>query len=182
MKTLETKRLWLRDLQDTDADDMYEYARSPKVGPAAGWKPHENKEETARIIAMLQEGGEVWAIVCKATGKMIGTCGLHANSERSFDGARMIGYVLSEAYWGQGLMVEAAEAMLQFAFDTLGMEIISVIHYPFNVQSKRVIEKCGFHYEGTLRMASRIYNGDIVDHVCYSMIKDEWKMQNRRSS
>lgn len=179
MKTLETKRLWLRELQDTDVNDMYEYAKSPVIGPAAGWKPHETIEETAKILTMLKEGNEAWAIVDKATGKMIGTYGLHSKSDRNIETARMVGYVLSEAYWGQGLIVEATEAVLKFAFDILGMDIISVIHYPCNVQSRRVIEKCGFRYEGTLRMAARLYDGSICDHVCYSMTKDEWNKRNR---
>lgn len=182
MKTLETARLLLRELADTDANDMYEYAKNPKVGPSAGWKPHENIDETKKILAMLKEQNEVWAITDKTTGKMIGTYGLHKRGEHNIDTARTIGYVLSEAYWGQGLVVEATHAVLAFAFDSMGFDIVSVIHYPFNTQSKRVIEKCGFHYEGTLRMATRIYDGTVYDNVCYSMTKTEWDARKYHSA
>ena len=50
-------------------------------------------------------------------------------------------------------MTEAAQGALRFAFDQMNLELVSVYHFPFNNRSRRVIEKCGFHYEGTLRRA-----------------------------
>lgn len=87
----------------------------------------------------------------------------------------MLGYVLYEDYWGQGIMVEASKAAINYAFENLDIQLLTVNHYPFNHQSKRVIEKCGFSYEGTLRHASKIYDGSIYDLACYSMTKEEWE-------
>ena len=42
MKKLETRRLILREWRETDADDLYAYAKSDKVGPMCGWKPHKD--------------------------------------------------------------------------------------------------------------------------------------------
>jgi ribosomal-protein-alanine N-acetyltransferase len=39
---IETKRLILRNIVEDDAEDIYEYARNPNVGPNAGWLPHES--------------------------------------------------------------------------------------------------------------------------------------------
>ena len=50
MQRLETERLVLRDWSINDARDLYEYAKSPNVGPNAGWKPHDNIEESLGII------------------------------------------------------------------------------------------------------------------------------------
>jgi putative acetyltransferase len=174
MKTLETGRLVLRNLHEVDAEDMFEYARNPRIGPPAGWKPHESIDESREILSMLQKSGEVWAIVDKASSKMIGTYGLHADKLRANPKARMIGYVLSEFFWGKGLIVEATRRVLRYAFVEEGMEIISVIHFPHNLQSRRVVEKCGFHYEGILRRTSQIFNGTICDEVCYSLTREEW--------
>jgi len=63
---------------------------------------------------------------------------------------------------------------MRFAFDELHLEIMSVYHFPFNEQSKRVIEKLGFKYEGTFRMATAIFDGTIYDDVCYSITRDEF--------
>ena len=42
MAVLETERTILRPFADSDAQDVYAYARDPRVGPIAGWKPHES--------------------------------------------------------------------------------------------------------------------------------------------
>ena len=86
----------------------------------------------------------------------------------------MIGYVLSDKFWGNGYVPEATKRVLEYAFDELDLNIISVYHFPFNERSKRVIEKSGFKFEGVLRLASTLPNGEIVDHVCYSMTKEEF--------
>ena len=50
MKKLETRRLILREWRETDADDLYAYAKSDKVGPMCGWKPHKDILETKEIL------------------------------------------------------------------------------------------------------------------------------------
>lgn len=175
MITLETDRLILRAFKETDLDDFYEYAKNPNIGPNAGWTPHKNIEDSKQILDMIIAEDEVWALVDKASNKVIGSVGLHNDRLRSTEDIKMLGYVLSESYWGQGLMAEAAMAVIAYAFENLEIQLISVHHYPYNLQSKRVIEKCGFGYEGTLRHATKLYDGRIYDLMCYSMTKDEWK-------
>ncbi len=175
MKTLETDRLILRKYTENDLDDLFEFAKSPNVGPNAGWPPHKTKEDSEKILKMFIEKDEVWAIVEKKSNKVIGSFGLHKDQKREIPKVKMIGYVLSEKYWGNGYVPEATKRVLDYAFNELDLDIISVYHYPFNTQSKRVIEKCGFKFEGILRMASILPDGKIVDDVCYSITKEEYK-------
>ncbi len=175
MKNIETARLILRPFQETDLDDFYEYAKTPHVGPNAGWPPHKSKEDSLTILTMFMEGDEVWAIVLKENNKLIGSLGFHKDPLRSAEDVKMLGYVLSEDYWGRGLMVEASNAAINFAFQEFDLQLLTVHHYSFNQQSKRVIEKCGFVYEGTLRHAAKIFDGSVYDLVCYSMTAEEWK-------
>ncbi len=174
MKTLETSRLLLRKWQESDLEDFYEYAKNPVIGPMAGWKPHGSLTESREILNTFIEKEEVWAVVYKKNWKVIGSIGLHNDSKRDVANVKMVGYVLSQDYWGLGLIPEAVKGVLRFAFEELGVDLISVYHYPFNHQSRRVIEKCGFNYEGIVRMASQIFNGQVYDDVCYSMLKEEW--------
>lgn len=174
MKTLETNRLILRSFVEEDLDDLFEYAQSPNVGPNAGWPPHKTKEDSLKILKMFIEQDEVWAIVEKKSNKVIGSYGLHSDTKRNNDKSKMIGYVLSDKFWGNGYVPEATKRVLEYAFDELDLNIISVYHFPFNERSKRVIEKSGFKFEGVLRLASTLPNGEIVDHVCYSMTKEEF--------
>ncbi|MGF7144559.1 putative acetyltransferase [Anaerotaenia torta] len=175
MKTLETQRLLLRTFCEEDLDDFYEYAKSPKVGPNAGWPPHNNKEESRKILDRFMEEDEVWAIVLKEKNKLIGSIGLHHDRLRSANEVLMLGYVLSDEYWGQGLMTEACHAVISFAFESLGIQLLTVHYYAHNLRSRRVIEKCGFQYEGTLRRCAKLYDGSIHDLVCYSMTRQEWQ-------
>lgn len=175
MKSLETERLLLRPFQETDAADVYEYAKNPNIGPHAGWPPHQSIEDSIRIVKMFIEENDVWALVLKENNKVIGSLGLHKDKLRSVDDIKMLGYVLSEDYWGHGLVAEASKTAINYAFEELSISLLSIHHYPFNNQSKRVIEKCGFTYEGTLRRATTLYDGSVYDLVCYSMTSEEWK-------
>ncbi|MEG1254934.1 GNAT family protein [Clostridium sp.] len=178
MKILETERLILRPWRLADLDDFYEYAKNTNVGPNAGWQPHENKEKSLEILESFIEKNEVWAIVNKKNNKVIGSIGNHGDKKRSISDARMIGYVLSEDYWGKGIMSEVVEKVIKHLFEDQDTSIISIYHYPHNARSRRVIEKCGFKYEGTLRMASEIYDGSIYDDVCYSMTREDYIKYN----
>lgn len=174
MKELESERLILRSWTLEDLGDFYEYAKNDNVGPNAGWKPHESKEESEKILKSFIKNNEVWAIEYKENKKVIGSIGLHKDEMRMGIKAKMLGYVLSKDYWGEGLMTEVAKEVIKYGFEEEELDLISVRHFRFNDRSKRVIEKCGFKYEGTLRKGRKLFNGKLVDLVCYSMLKEEY--------
>jgi putative acetyltransferase len=174
MKTIETRRLILRDFTLDDLVAFNHYATNPDVGPNAGWKPHENLEESQKILEMFIREQEVWAIENKETKELMGSIGLHHDGTRALPTCRSIGYVLSKDFWGHGFATEATQAILNYAFEDAGLTLVTISHYPYNKRSERVIEKCGFHYEGTLRGASKLYDQTIVDSCSYSMTKDEY--------
>lgn len=172
MKEIKTARLLLRHIHESDAKDIFEYSKEPNVGPNAGWKPHDNIEETLQIIKEVFVGKEnVFGIVLKDSGKMIGSIGLIDDPRRNNPHAIMLGYAMSEHYWGKGLMTEAAQAIIEKAFCELPIDIVSCTCYSSNPRSRRVIEKCGFQYEGCLRRAEQRYDGEIMDLECYSLFK-----------
>lgn len=177
MKSIETSRLYLRPFTLDDAQDMFEYAKSPHVGPHAGWSAHTHIEESKGIIRMFIEQDEVLAIVQKSDRKVIGSIGLHQDTKRLLgkDEVRSLGYVLGEDYWGHGYATEAARAVLRHAFRDLGIKLISVYHYEGNARSRHVIEKLGFRYEGTQRMASASLFGGYRNDLCYSMFAEEFE-------
>ena len=174
MQTLFSERLILRDFAKRDVDDLYRYACDPDVGPRAGWKPHESREESLAIIQMFLRDDNVWAIEQKSDGRVVGSLGLHTDKWRNLPDVRMFGYVLAQDCWGRGYMREAVGRAMEHCFFALGMRLLSVSHYTFNDRSRRVIEKCGFVYEGTLRQTFLRYDGAIFDEAVYSITKDEW--------
>lgn len=151
--TLEAERLILREWRPTDLDDLFEYASVPGTGEAAGWPHHQNKEETLVILNGFIKNKKTFALVDKANGKVIGSLGLekYGNEDKLsefFDyQGREIGYVLSAAYWGKGLMPEAVQAVIDYCFNVLDFDFLLCGHYDKNNRSMRVQEKCGFaHY------------------------------------
>ena len=57
-----------------------------------------------------------------------------------------ISYWIGQDYWGQGLVPEAAQLLIHHSFQNLHLTGLWCCHYHGNLQSKRVQEKCGFHY------------------------------------
>jgi len=174
MKTLETERLILRAWRIDDADDFYEYAKHPEVGLNGGWPPHTSKEISLDIIQSFIEANDIWAIVLKENNKVIGSLGLHSDSKRPNIRVRELGFVVAAEYWGRGIATEAAKRGVAHAFDDMNLDLLSTYHKSFNVRAKRVIEKCGFTCEGTLRQASKRYDNQIFDAVCYSLLNSEY--------
>lgn len=164
-QTLETERAVLRAWRADDLEDFYAYASEPGVGERAGWKHHESREESRRILESFIRAQEVFAVVLRSEQRAIGSLGVHPSWAAELPAfaapsgcpprVKEIGYVLSSAYWGRGLMPEAVRAVIEYAFGTLGLEALTVAHFPENVRSKRVIEKCGFTYYGYRRLSCR---------------------------
>lgn len=83
-----------------------------------------------------------------------------------------LGYYLAEPFWGRGLGTQAVGQICRHIFQST--DIIRIFAEPFahNTASCRVLEKCGFAYEGTLR-SNAVKNGQVVDMKLYALVKAE---------
>lgn len=146
---LTTERLRLRPWQEADAADLYEYARDPRVGPAADWLPHRSVAESLEIIRTVFAQEEVYALELRATGRVVGSVGLLLGAESHLalpaDEAEA-GYWIGVPFWGQGFVPEALAALLGHAFHTLGLSAVWCCSFADNGSSMRVQQKCGFRY------------------------------------
>lgn len=155
---LESERLILRSFCPEDLEDFYAYASVEGVGEMAGWRHHESKEKSKEILQMFIDEDRVFAIVLKESGKVIGSLGVEKygleDKLTEFDGylGREIGYVLSKAYWGKGLMPEAVSTVIDYLFGVMDLNFLTCGYFDFNSQSKRVQEKCGFKPYRRLQM------------------------------
>ena len=172
---LKTERLVLRPFEQNDLDDFFEYASVDGVGQMAGWKPHSDKLESQKILDMFINEKKTFALVL--SGKVIGSLGIEKYNEElypEFEGkkAREIGYVLSKAYWGQGLMPEAVKEVIRYCFEDLNLDLLLCGHADWNKQSARVQEKCGFHFSKTCIFETRM--GTKEDCINNILTKEEW--------
>ena len=153
-KQLHSERLLFRKMCKRDAADMYDYAKRPEVTRYLLWREHPDLTYTKRYLAYVEtcyRAGSFFdfAVVERESGRMIGTCGF-----TRFDfanNAAEIGYVLHPEYWNRGLASEAVRTILQYGFETLGLHRIEARYMKDNLASRRVMEKCGMHFEGIQR-------------------------------
>jgi ribosomal-protein-alanine N-acetyltransferase len=83
------------------------------------------------------------------------------------------GFVIGASCWGKGIFPAAARLMLQFAFDTLGVERLEARSVGADDRVNRVLRKLGATQEGTLRSGFRA-RGAVMDHVMWSILANEW--------
>ncbi len=160
---VQTKRLILRYWKESDLSDFFAYASEPGVGEMAGWPHHKSIDESREILDNFRQTKNVFAIAHRQQDKVIGSLGLHYSWASNKDEYRHliskeIGFVLAKGYWGQGLIPEAVQAVINYCFGELGIEILTSGHFSSNYQSKRVIEKCGFKYIETAKYYSEPLN------------------------
>ena len=172
---METDRLILRMWAKKDAPALFEYAKDPDVGPNAGWKPHASVGESRMIIDQLFRHNMTWAIIEKSTGTIVGSIGFEEDKYRPNISSKEMGYSLAKRCWGNGYMTEAAKCLIRYGFEELKLEVLMIRTSETNRRSQRVIEKCGFTYEGTLRRAYRMYDNNLREVRCYSMLREEYE-------
>ena len=175
---LETERLILRRFEESDAEDVYQYAKDPDVGPIAGWPPHQSVEESRDVIRNVLSGPEAYAICLKTDQRAIGAIELklkvHTDMTTREDECEL-GYWLGKPFWGQGIMPEAAREMLRHAFEDLGMRKVWCGYYDGNTKSQRVQEKVGFVYQWTTPDVDvPLMKEKRIGHV-NGLTRDEWK-------
>lgn len=174
---IETERLILRPWCASDAPDLYEYAKDPRVGPRAGWPCHTDVEDSARIIASVLSKPETYAVVLKETGKPVGSVGIMKGRERSAcctDTEAELGAWICVPFWGRGLIPEALEALARRCFTGLDCTGVWCAYYDGNHRSRRIQEKCGFAYHHTETKETPSLDGSTKTHYTYQS-RAQWE-------
>ena len=175
---METERLVLRRWRDDDAAALYRYASDVRVGPVAGWLPHTSVADSLEVIRTVFSAPETYAVVLRSTGEPVGSVGImFGDGVHSADIAGReaeIGYWIGVPYWGRGLIPEAVERLLQRCFEDLDLDAVWCGHYDGNMQSRRVMEKCGFSFHHTERgKVSPL--GDLRTEHFLRLTADQWR-------
>lgn len=174
---LETERLVLRPWRETDAEDLYKYAKDDRVGPIAGWPPHKSIKESAEIIRTVfaQEG--VYAVTLKGEDIAIGCIGLILGDKSNFSISEKEGevsYWIGVPFWGKGLIPEAIREIVRHGFEDLKLIAIWCGYFDGNEKSKRAQEKCGFrHLRTEVDKPYPLMNDIRTEHIS-CLTKEEW--------
>ncbi|MBQ6570298.1 MAG: GNAT family N-acetyltransferase [Clostridia bacterium] len=149
---IEGERIILRSYKRADAKYISEAASNPKVYATTYNMPlNFTKLYALRWIYSLEQNrrngfGTEIGVFDKITGEYIGHCGINSISRACSSGNLV--YFIDEKFWNKGYAAEAAELMIKYGFEQLGLERISGICMEHNTASRRVMEKVGMKYEG----------------------------------
>lgn len=183
--SLETERLVLRNYKLSDLENYYDYVSMENVGPRCGWNPYTSIEKAKERLIIESSKPHQFAITLKGTDKVIGSVELmQAKTERygqfeMAENAKEIGFLLSNKYWGQGIMPEAAKAVMKYAFETLEVPEIFISHAEANLQSGKVQDKLGFKIIGKNKNYRTWTDGTPTDAILRKMTKAEWQNNNK---
>lgn len=172
---IETERLILRKFQYTDDENMLKYwisdpAIQSMYSEPVYTTPQEVKELLDKYIGAYEKDDYYrWAITFKETGECIGQISYFlVDSNNHF---AEIEYCIGRCFQRKNLATEATKTVIQYGFDKMNLHKVQICHNSINIPSQKVIEKCGFVYEGTLRDFFYM-DGQYVDRLYYSILKE----------
>ena len=170
---LQTERLLLREMEDEDFSALCRMLRDPEIMYA--YEHAFSEEEAWDWLRRQQEryrrdGFGLWGVAEKATGEMVGQCGL--TWQPLGDGTQMpeVGYLLEKAAWHKGYAAEAARACRDYAFDTLGFDEVCSIIRDNNLPSQAVARRNGMTAKGRL---VKHYYGMEMPHIIFSICRTD---------
>lgn len=169
---LETERLVLREMGQADLPALCEILQDPLVMYAY---EHAFSDDEAQVWLDRQQeryaayGFGLWAVVEKASGQLIGQCGV---TMQDCCGREVpeIGYLFRRDKWHHGFASEAAKACKEYAFTTLGFQEVYSIIRENNLPSQRVALRNGMSVRGSFL---KYYHGMAMRHLLFS-VKRGW--------
>lgn len=177
-QVIETDRLILRPFTLEDAEAAFRNWQSdPEVTKYLTWRAKKDVSESEDIIKEWIENYKDpsfynWAIVLKDIDEPIGSIGVvNINTDIS---AVEIGYSIGNKWWNKGITSEALSALLSFFFNEVSLNRIVARHDTENINSGKVMKKCGLKYEGTLKEASKNNRG-LIDTSIYGLVKKDFE-------
>ena len=175
-------RVRLRRFAESDAAALFGMHSHPEVmrywsRPAMS-DPAEADELIRRILEDYETGASLPLVIERIRdGAFVGGCTLHHFHEASRRAE--IGYSLDRAYWGQGYMHEALQALVSHAFERLDLNRLEADIDPRNISSAKTLERLGFVKEGHLR-ERWIVNGEVSDTSLYGLLRSGWRRDSAR--
>ena len=173
---LESERLVLRRLKDSDAPEVYKIRSNLERMKYIPRPILQNEEEALAMIQMMNakidENTDInWAVCLKNSDKIIGFMGFYRVQPESY--RTEIGYMILPEYDGKGYVSEAVTTMLNYAFNTVGFHSVEAVIDPNNFGSARVLEKNGFRKEAHF-IENFFWNNEFIDSVHYGILKREF--------
>lgn len=171
---LETERLIIRDMLQSDWEHVHSYSSLPEVAKYASWGPNTEEDTHQYIHHVLTQQQQSprnayeLAVCIKDQDLMIGSVAIFIEKTNA-----ELGYVLHPEHHGKGYATEAAMALLDYGFNTLGVHRVFATCRPANRASEQVMKRIGMQREGLLREHWH-FKGAYHDSLLYSILASEY--------
>ena len=178
---INTERLLLRRFVPSDASSVHRnWASDPDVQLNYGEPVYKTKARVSKLLDGYIKKYEKpfyfrWAIIEKASGECIGQIAYFlVDTGNEF---AEIEYCIGTAFQGKGYATEACKAVIRYGFEQINLHKVQICCRTKNPKSRRVIEKCGLTYEGTLRDYFKMSEGVFEGRMYYSVLRDEFRLE-----
>ncbi len=178
----ETERLIVREWEDKDYKDLYEFASDSEITKFLLYKTYESEEDAKIRISSLKEKYKTenqygdFAIELKGENKVIGCIDLILKSSKA-GGIVELGWTLNRKYQGKGFMTECLNGMLKYIKKNNLAKRIEARHDTENIKSGAVMKRCGMTFEGISRKSGENNFHSRHDLACYSILDEEINIQ-----
>lgn len=157
-----SERLVLRTPHADDIDALAHLANNANVATMVSRMPHPyTVNDAADFVRRAEEGAIgkcVYAITGGDNGHFLGCCGIEPIDDETVE----LGYWLGQPYWNEGYMTEAAQVLIDMVFRTRETLVqIDARCRVTNIGSRRVIQKCGFQFQGTGMVSCQAVGGRV---------------------
>ena len=171
MKINISPKLTLRSLQITDSAGFAAYANNRNVSDHlrdAFPKPY-TIDDAERFIHSASGQLLPTVLAIEYMNEIIGSIGIYIGEDIYRFNAE-IGYWIAEPFWGLGIGTQVLHTMTDYAFQNFPIERLFARPLPFNFASIRIVEKCDYIHEATLKKAL-MKQGHFYDELIYSKLK-----------
>jgi ribosomal-protein-alanine N-acetyltransferase len=173
---LETKKLFLREINHSDAKDLFKFLSDDEVMKNTDLTTHSTIHDSEKFIVHLKKSCKKkksiwWGITTKDRNVIIGIVGFPYWIQKQFRAE--VGAVLSKGYWSQGIMTEAVDAIIRFGFNEMELNRMEATLMLHNISSMKFLKKLGFQEEGILREC-RFFKGQFHDVTIVSLLKKDF--------
>jgi [ribosomal protein S5]-alanine N-acetyltransferase len=166
-----TLKCTLRPWNESYLDNLVKFAGNYLVAKnMSDAFPHPyTRKDGEKFIAMALQVQPPRLFAIDVNGQAVGSIGFFPQTDIHAKNAEM-GYWLAQEYWGQGIMVEAVEQLVNYAFENFDITRIFARPFGTNRASQRVLEKSGFTLETCFKKAL-FKHGEFIDEMIYARRK-----------
>lgn len=175
---LESEELLLKKIEHADIDDFFELCSDEELFKYKPGKAKSNKETVDNMIEHYERDFNkkktifLGIYLKNENSKLIGL-GEIFDFDKKVDTVTF-GYTINKQYWGKGFATKYTRMILEFLVNEVEVNRIQAFVLPENIKSQKVLEKCGFVKEGTIRQGQFWKDKGIVDLIMYSILKKEY--------